>query len=326
MRSNPSRCPSPPKPEHHSFTPSPAPRPELLGNPDPGFAKSARRVGLDPTTLYHWFPASFPEHVVVKALLSRPTLTLPDVARSLLVTPRTVRAWCPLSVRVRFVRFLLLHSRLSLAKVAKRLGDGPALDAWLPPEERFRIARELLGNPDPHFAVSARRVGLSKSSLYNWFPPTFPGHVVVRALLSRPTLTLPDVARRLWVTPQTVRGWIPARIQVRLVRFLLIRAGLTLTHAADRLGIPANTLSGWFSPEERSRLARVLLVRVCQKTPLSELSCHDPPHFPRQLQPNFVQEDASDRSGWGDWWWTGPDLRDAAIGRRSRLLGSGFKG
>ena len=68
------------------------------------------------------------------------------------------------------------------------------------------------------------------------------------------------------------------------------------------------------------------VVSVCQKTPLSELSCHDPPHFPRQLQPNFVQEDASDRSGWGDWWWTGPDLRDAAIGRRSRLLGSGFKG
>ena len=68
------------------------------------------------------------------------------------------------------------------------------------------------------------------------------------------------------------------------------------------------------------------LVSVCQKTPLSELSCHDPPHFPRQLQPNFVQEDASDRSGWGDWWWTGADLRDAAIGRRSRLLGSGFKG
>ena len=65
---------------------------------------------------------------------------------------------------------------------------------------------------------------------------------------------------------------------------------------------------------------------VCQKTPLLELSCHDPPHFPRQLQPNFVQEDASDRSGWGDWWWTGPDLRNAAIGRRSRLLGSGFKG
>ena len=69
-----------------------------------------------------------------------------------------------------------------------------------------------------------------------------------------------------------------------------------------------------------------VLLSVCQKTPLSELSCHDPPHFPRQLQPNFVQEDASDRSGWGDWWWTGPDLRDAAIGRRSRLLGSGFKG
>ena len=68
------------------------------------------------------------------------------------------------------------------------------------------------------------------------------------------------------------------------------------------------------------------VVSACQKTPLSELSCHDPPHFPRQLQPNFVQEDASDRSGWGDWWWTGPDLRNAAIGRRSRLLGSGFKG
>ena len=73
-------------------------------------------------------------------------------------------------------------------------------------------------------------------------------------------------------------------------------------------------------------LKHVQLASVCQKTPLSELSCHDPPHFPRQLQPNFVQEDASDRSGWGDWWWTGPDLRDAAIGRRSRLLGSGFKG
>ena len=71
---------------------------------------------------------------------------------------------------------------------------------------------------------------------------------------------------------------------------------------------------------------RPTVTSVCQKTPLSELSCHDPPHFPRQLQPNFVQEDASDRSGWGDWWWTGPDLRDAAIGRRSRLLGSGFKG
>ena len=75
-----------------------------------------------------------------------------------------------------------------------------------------------------------------------------------------------------------------------------------------------------------SPLGRAELFRVCQKTPLSELSCHDPPHFPRQLQPNFVQEDASDRSGWGDWWWTGADLRDAAIGRRSRLLGSGFKG
>ena len=78
--------------------------------------------------------------------------------------------------------------------------------------------------------------------------------------------------------------------------------------------------------EQFCLLGSVILISVCQKTPLSELSCHDPPHFPRQLQPNFVQEDASDRSGWGDWWWTGPDLRDAAIGRRSRLLGSGFKG
>ena len=79
--------------------------------------------------------------------------------------------------------------------------------------------------------------------------------------------------------------------------------------------------------EEESQLYLISYIdSVCQKTPLSELSCHDPPHFPRQLQPNFVQEDASDRSGWGDWWWTGPDLRDAAIGRRSRLLGSGFKG
>ena len=78
----------------------------------------------------------------------------------------------------------------------------------------------------------------------------------------------------------------------------------------------------WYIPADKL----FALLSVCQKTPLSELSCHDPPHFPRQLQPNFVQEDASDRSGWGDWWWTGPDLRDAAIGRRSRLLGSGFKG
>ena len=69
-----------------------------------------------------------------------------------------------------------------------------------------------------------------------------------------------------------------------------------------------------------------VIASVCQKTPLSELSCHDPPHFTRQLQPNFAQEDASDRSEWGDLWWTGPDLRDAAIGCRSRLLGSGFKG
>ena len=78
----------------------------------------------------------------------------------------------------------------------------------------------------------------------------------------------------------------------------------------------------------RRRTIRLLdaLASVCQKTPLSELSCHDPPHHPRQLQPNFAQEDASDRSEWGDLWWTGPDLRDAAIGCRSRLLGSGFKG
>ena len=79
-------------------------------------------------------------------------------------------------------------------------------------------------------------------------------------------------------------------------------------------------------PYENALVVEIVVASVCQKTPLSELSCHDPPHFPRQLQPNFVQEDASDRSGWGDWWWTGPDLRDAAIGRRSRLLGSGFKG
>ena len=82
--------------------------------------------------------------------------------------------------------------------------------------------------------------------------------------------------------------------------------------------------TGFFQPDDEKYTK--YLSSVCQKTPLSELSCHDPPHFPRQLQPNFVQEDASDRSGWGDWWWTGADLRDAAIGRRSRLLGSGFKG
>ena len=90
--------------------------------------------------------------------------------------------------------------------------------------------------------------------------------------------------------------------------------GLFDVEYADVLGIPFDFT------------AKPVVVSVCQKTPLSELSCHDPPHFPRQLQPNFVQEDASDRAGWGDWWWTGPDLRDAAIGRRSRLLGSGFKG
>ncbi len=75
-----------------------------------------------------------------------------------------------------------------------------------------------------------------------------------------------------------------------------------------------------------TRLLNYFIASVCQKTPLSELSCHDPPHFPRQLQPNFAQEDASDRSEWGDLWWTGPDLQDANIGCRSRLLGSGFKG
>ena len=92
-----------------------------------------------------------------------------------------------------------------------------------------------------------------------------------------------------------------------------------------RLDLGFNYLGGPI-PAELGNLSSLTLLSVCQKTPLSELSCHDPPHFPRQLQPNFVQEDASDRSGWGDWWWTGPDLRDAAIGRRSRLLGSGFKG
>ena len=100
---------------------------------------------------------------------------------------------------------------------------------------------------------------------------------------------------------------------------------LTLATAVAISGAAANpnTAAGGSGPTRNSALS---LLSVCQKTPLSELSCHDPPHFPRQLQPNFVQEDASDRSGWGDWWWTGPDLRNAAIGRRSRLLGSGFKG
>ena len=260
---------------------------ELLNNPDPRFAESSRRVGLSTAGLYNWFPPTFPGHVIIKTLLSRPTLNLPDVARRLWVTPQTVRAWFPLPVRVQLVRFLLLHSKLSLAKVARRLGGGPQdLDAWLPPDQRFRIAKELLKNPDPRFAESSRRVGLSRKSLYNWFPPTFPGHVIIKALLSRPTLTLPDVARRLWVTPQTVRAWIPERIQVRLVRFLLIRAGLTLTQVADRLGIPAPTLLGWFPPKERSRLARRMLLRF--DVPLSWIAnqLHLPAHtLPESYSP-----------------------------------------
>ena len=64
------------------------------------------------------------------------------------------------------------------------------------------------------------------------------------------------------------------------------------------------------------RLPLASLFSVCQKTPLSELhflavTIHHT--FRGQLQPNFVQEDASDRSGWGDWLVDRPDLRDAAI-------------
>ena len=106
-----------------------------------------------------------------------------------------------------------------------------------------------------------------------------------------------------------------------IIDFRLFHSGLIRTARRGRNLSETTPCAAWRETRSMSSI-----ISVCQKTPLSELSCHDPPHFPRQLQPNFVQEDASDRSGWGDWWWTGPDLRDAAIGRRSRLLGSGFKG
>ena len=242
-------------------TTAPRPRPELLGNPDPGFAESARRAGLSRPSLYHWFRPTFPGHVVVKALLSNPSLTVPEVARRLWVDPRTVRAWFPLPVRARLVRFLLTHGGLSLSQVARRLGDVPkALDAWLPPEERFRLAREILANPDPTFAESARRAGLSRRSLYNWFRPTFPSHVVVKALLSRPTLTVPEVARRLWVEPRTVRAWFPLPVRARLVRFLLTHGRLSLSQVARRWGLPIEELRECLSARDRFWVARFLLI------------------------------------------------------------------
>ena len=121
--------------------------------------------------------------------------------------------------------------------------------------------------------------------------------------------------------PQGGSDWTVERARAYLDRMDTNIAALFPDRFVDaELGpIPA----GW---EVGTLGSLAVVTSVCQKTPLSELSCHDPPHFTRQLQPNFAQEDASDRSEWGDLWWTGPDLRDAAIGCRSRLLGSGFKG
>lgn len=261
MQSDPTRLPPASVPRHAGLTRSWAVRPELLDNPDPNFAESARRVGLNRSTLYNWFRPTFAGHVVVKALLSHPALTLPEVARRMWVTPRTVRAWFPLSMRVQLVRFWLLHSKLYLSQVVHRLGGGDeALDAWLPPEERWRIAKEVLRNPDPNFAESARRVGLSRKSLYNWFPPTFAGHVVVKALLSRAALTLPEVARRLHLSPAVVHAWFPHPVKLRLVKFLLLRADFSLAQIARRLGLPLDTVRAWFSPDEWSQLARRLLL------------------------------------------------------------------
>ena len=235
MRSNPSRFPSPPEPEHHSFTPSPAPRPELLGNPDPGFAKSARRVGLDPTTLYHWFPASFPGHVVVKALLSRPTLTLPDVARRLWVTPQTVRGWIPARIQVRLVRFLLIRAGLTLTHAADRLGiPAHILRGWLPPQERSRLAKVLLVRFDVSLSRIANRLHLPPDTLPESFSPR-ERFRLVSALALRSPVSVAQVARRLGV--QSLFQWFPWTKQLQVARVLLVRTDLSLAEVADRLGV-----------------------------------------------------------------------------------------
>ena len=252
MLSDPTRLPP---------LPAPRPRPELLGNPDPNWSISARRFRLDPTTLYHWFPPSFPGHVVAKALLSRPTLTVPQVAQQLWVTPQTVLGWFPPEIRVQFVRFLLLHGSLSLAQVARRLGTKRnTLDAWVPPDQRFRIVRELFKKPDPNFAEAARKFGLSKSSLYTWFPPSFPGHVIVKVLLIQPW-SVGQIAWRLWITPETVLAWIPPEIQARLVRFLVLRAGLSVPQVERRLHVSIPRLCPYLSRSQLVQIARQLLLR-----------------------------------------------------------------
>ena len=139
-----------------------------------------------------------------------------------------------------------------------------------------------------------------------------------------------------WVCTEAVRTQVRELVLGRSLSEFMCKLGIApvgggTTGARTRLRNQMKRLFNThvqliYEDDQLSASVNSPVVSVCQKTPLSELSCHDPPHFPRQLQPNFVQEDASDRSGWGDWWWTGPDLRDAAIGRRSRLLGSGFKG
>ena len=260
MHSNPTKLPPTPVPRHAGRKPSWFVRKELLGNPDPSFAESAKRVGLHRATLYQWFPPTCPGHVVVKALLSRRSATLPEIARQLWVSRRTLSAWFPPAVKLRLLR-CLLHSGLSLAQVARRLGGPAALDAWLPPGERFRIAPEVLGNPDPRFAESARRAGLSSETLYWWFRPTFPGHVVVKALLSSSSLTLPQVARRLWVSPAVVHAWFPPAVKRTLLKFLLLRSDLPMAQVAHRLGIPIGNLQAWFSPTEWAHLAEAMMLR-----------------------------------------------------------------
>ena len=247
MRPDPTRSPSPPEPESHSFTPSPAPRPELLGNPDPGFRESARRVGLARETLYYWFRPTFPGHIIVKALLSRPSLTLPAVAQRLWVTPQTVRGWIPAWIQVRLVRFLLLRAGLSLTQVARRV-DIPidTLTHWIPRQQRLQIARQLLIRNDLSLAQVAARLGLRPGTLRRWFPRQ-QRLQIARQLLIRSDLSLAQVAARLGLRPDTLR-WpqLSPADRFHFARQLLVYTRLPLDQVADRLEISINTLTHWF--------------------------------------------------------------------------------
>ena len=168
-----------------------------------------------------------------------------------------------------------------------------------------------MGPPSDLGPIDPQIVDLVKNDLY-------PAKAIIAAV--------EGADRRIQEYPQTYP--LHAALLSDITALMVQRARDEIERTDDQLKEALSCASGRDKQtvEDLASKLRGPPISVCQKTPLLELSCHDPPHFPRQLQPNFVQEDASDRSGWGDWWWTGPDLRNAAIGRRSRLLGSGFKG